>query len=78
MNVFSTRHVAKMLGLGSSTLARYIELGKLPAPDSVNLDGFRVHLWTQGDIERARKLLPLIKNGRRTRHEKQKRQPKKK
>jgi len=30
-----------------------------------------LHLWTEKDIERARKLLPKIANGRKTRHQKQ-------
>jgi len=31
-----------------------------------------LHLWTEADIERVRKLLPKIKNGRKTRYQKQK------
>jgi hypothetical protein len=29
-----------------------------------------VHLWTERDIERVRKLLPKIKNGRKLRYKK--------
>jgi hypothetical protein len=30
--------------------------------------GITVHIWTRGDIERVRKLLPKIKNGRKLRY----------
>ena len=29
-----------------------------------------MHLWSEADIERVRKLLPKIKNGRKTRYQK--------
>ena len=74
MTRYSTRQAAKKLGLGSSTLARYIEQGKLPAPQIVKLEGFQVHSWSDEDIEKARKLLPKIANGRKTRWQRQRAQ----
>lgn len=71
MEMFSTRQTARMLGVGSSTLARYIAAGKIPAPKIVHVGGKALHLWTEREIERVRKLLPKIQNGRRTRHLKQ-------
>jgi hypothetical protein len=71
MENFSTRQAAKMLGIGSSTLAGYIAGGKIPAPKAVQVDCKMVHLWTSREIERVRKLLPNIEDGRRTRHQKQ-------
>jgi predicted DNA-binding transcriptional regulator AlpA len=76
---FSTRQAAKKLGIGHTTLAHYLEVGKIPAPESVILGERPTHLWTEEDIERARELLPKIANGRKTRYqklrEKQKPQP---
>ncbi|HEY6348946.1 MAG TPA: hypothetical protein VI636_06005 [Candidatus Angelobacter sp.] len=43
---------------------------KIPTPKLVTYGRFRVHAWTEADIERVRKLLPKIKNGRKTRYEK--------
>jgi predicted DNA-binding transcriptional regulator AlpA len=71
MEGFSTRQAAKMLGIASSTLARYIAAAKIPAPKAVRIGGMTVHLWTSREIERVRKLLPRIEDGRTTRHQKQ-------
>ncbi len=81
MNRYSTRQAAKMLGIAHTTLAHYIEIGKVPAPESV-IPGIRpTHVWAEEEIENLRKLLPKIANGRKTRYqklrEKQKAQPKK-
>jgi len=70
MNGFSTRQAAKKLGLGSTTLAHYIELGKVPTPKVVRLGNFQVHVWTEAEIEHVRQLLPKIANGRKTRYSK--------
>jgi excisionase family DNA binding protein len=78
METFSTRQAAKMLGIGSSTLARYIAAGKIPAPKAVQIGGMSIHLWTEREIERVRKLLPKIEDGRTTRHQKQARKSTKK
>lgn len=66
-----------MLDIGSSTLARYIAAGKIPAPKAVRVGGMTVHLWTNREIERVRKLLPNIEDRRTTRHQKQVRKSKK-
>jgi hypothetical protein len=65
---FSTRDVAKQLGLDVSTLSRYITAKKVPAPKTLTTSGITVHIWTRRDIERVRKLLPKIKNGRKLRY----------
>jgi len=68
--MFSTREVAKKLGLQTRTLSRYIQAGKLPSPRIAKAGGMTLHLWTEEDIERVRKLLPKIANGRKTRYQK--------
>ena len=70
MRGFSTREAAKKLGLNASTLVRYIAAKKIPAPKMVEFGGLRVHSWSEGDIERVRRLLPKLKNGRKLRYKK--------
>ena len=60
-----------MLGIDATTLSRYIAAKKVPTPKSVTSGGTTLHVWTGDDIERVRKLLPKIKNGRKTRYSKQ-------
>jgi predicted DNA-binding transcriptional regulator AlpA len=72
MLTFSTRQAAKRLGLDATTLSRYIAAKKVPAPKTVQLGGIRVHAWSERDIERVRKLLPKIKNGRYKKHPRKK------
>lgn len=76
----TSNQVAKKLGLPVTTLSTYISAGKIPRPKSVTSGRMTIYLWTEEDIERVRKLLPKIKNGRKTRYQKQKKQkqPKKK
>jgi excisionase family DNA binding protein len=69
--MISTRQAAKRLGLGAKTLSRYIASKKIPAPKTVRLGGLRVHVWTEREIERVRKILPKIANGRKTRYQKE-------
>ncbi|HET8890073.1 MAG TPA: hypothetical protein VFQ41_14320 [Candidatus Angelobacter sp.] len=81
MKIISTRQAAKRLGIHPDTLSHYIAVGKLPAPTILDVGTTKLHAWTEEEIERARKLLPKIANGRKTRYsklrEKQKAQPKK-
>jgi predicted DNA-binding transcriptional regulator AlpA len=70
MKIISTRQAAKMLGLHTATLARYVAMGKLPAPQMLEVSGVTVHAWTDAEIENARQLLPKIANGRKTRYSK--------
>ena len=67
---FSTRQAAKKLGLGHTTLVRYVEAGKVPAPESIIPGERPTHLWTEAEIEHVRQLLPKIANGRKTRYKK--------
>ena len=70
MATFSSRQAAKELGLHFTTLSTYIIAKKIPAPKTIEIGGRHVHLWTERDIERVRKLLPKIKNGRKLRFKK--------
>ena len=77
MMTFSTRQVAKKLGIGAITLSRYIAAGKVPAPKSASSGGMTIHFWTEQEIEHVRQLLPKIANGRKTRYQKQGKKPRK-
>jgi predicted transcriptional regulator len=70
MNTFSTRQVAQQLGITHAALSKYISAKKIPAPRSVTSGGMTIHLWTEEEVERVRKLLPKIANGRKTRYKK--------
>ncbi len=60
------------------SLSRYLKAKKIPAPAMATGGGMTVHLWTEEEIERARKLLPKIANGRKTRWQRQREKQKKK
>ncbi len=70
MSKLSTHQVAKQLGIGSATLNRYVLAGKVPAPSETMAGGYRMRLWSEGDIERLKEALPKIANGRKTRYQK--------
>ena len=76
---YSTRDAAKKLGISHETLAHYVAVGKVPAPEIIAVSGRPIHMWTDAEIEHVRQLLPKIANGRKTRYsklrEKQKKQP---
>ena len=67
----STREAAKKLGISFTSMNRYIADKKIPLPPVVQVGGVNVRLWSEADIERVREILPKIANGRKTRHEKQ-------
>ena len=68
----STNAAARKLGISPASLSRYISSGKLPPPSVVEVGTASLHLWTEAEIERARKLLPTIADGRKTRYQKKK------
>ncbi len=54
--MLTTRQVAKQLGIDTRTLNRYIRVKKVPAPETIQFGGFRVHSWSKEDVEQVRKL----------------------
>jgi len=74
MAQYSTRQAAKKLGIGMTTLTRYIETGKITAPKARAIGRYEIRAWSEEDIERVRALLPKIANGRKTRYSKLKKQ----
>jgi DNA-binding transcriptional MerR regulator len=77
MNEYSTRQAAEKLGLSLITLQRYIANRKIPVPPVTRAGGGKLRIWTEQDIERVRRVLPSLKNGRKTRYQKQRKRTKK-
>ncbi len=67
MKTYSTREAAKMLGVSLMTLHRHVAAKKIAVPPVQNIGGTRFRSWTARDVERVRKQLLKIKNGRRRR-----------
>jgi hypothetical protein len=74
MKQYSTAQAARELGLSLITLNRYIAAKKIPVPPVTEVGPVRVRLWSDSDIQQVRALLPKIKNGRKTRYSKPKKQ----
>jgi predicted transcriptional regulator len=68
MKIYSSAQAAKALGLTPAAITQYIKTGKIPTPKM--MEGAHRYLWSEQDIERVRKLLSKIANGRKTRYQK--------
>jgi hypothetical protein len=62
---FSTRQAAEKLGRKLITLQRHIAAGTIEAPPIVTVGGIKLRLWSDRDIEKARKVFRGIKPGRK-------------
>jgi len=76
MTTYSLLEAARRLKIPASTLSTYLSAKKIPAPKTITSGRMTIHLWTEEDIERVRQLLPKIKNGRKTRYQKNRKQAK--
>ena len=65
LNGLSTGQVAKLLGVTSRTIFRWLESGLLPTPKRIKMPGHSWYIWSSRDIGRARKLKMTVKRGRR-------------
>ena len=70
MRTYSTREAARKRALDRITLQRYIAKKVIAAPALRKLGGGRFREWSSRDIEKVRKQLPKIKNGRRKKRKK--------
>ena len=61
----STREAAKKLGVTLLTLQRHVLAKSVKAPPLQKIGGVTVRLWTNRDIEKARKVLASTKPGRK-------------
>jgi predicted DNA-binding transcriptional regulator AlpA len=81
MSFLSMRQAAKELGLSIAALSSYVAKRKVPAPKPQQVGGRLIYAWTEKDVEKVRKILPKIANGRKTRYQRErakKKAPKKK
>ena len=62
---YPTREAAKKLGRTLITLQRYIAAGTTDPPPLVVVGGPSMRLWSERDIEKARRVLSGIKPGRK-------------
>jgi len=62
---FSTREAARQLGVTILTLQRHVSAKTLHAPPIVRVGGVKVRLWSERDIEKARKVLAATRPGRK-------------
>jgi hypothetical protein len=65
MKRFSTVQAAQKLGIHQPSLQRLIRQDAIPFPEMQTVGGIRVRLWTEQDIERARKAIKGRKRGRK-------------
>lgn len=65
MQTYSTREVAAKLGIDRVTLQRYIAQNLISVPPVKSLGGGQFREWTDRDVEKLRKQLPKVKNGRK-------------
>jgi hypothetical protein len=52
---YTTKQVAKKIGVGYQTLLRWLYAKDVPEPERIVLGGASVRLWTEGDLKKARK-----------------------
>jgi predicted DNA-binding transcriptional regulator AlpA len=55
MSTYSTKQVAKAVGINRVTLQRWLLSGKLPEPERLKAGGVDVRVWNDQDVERARR-----------------------
>lgn len=67
MKTYSTREAAKMLGISLMTLHRHVIAKRISVPPVQRVGGTRFRAWKQSDVERVRKQMLKIKDGRRRR-----------
>jgi hypothetical protein len=61
----STRDAAKKLGVTILTLQRHVSAKTVEVPPLQKIGGVKVRLWSERDIEKARKVLASTKPGRK-------------
>ncbi len=62
---FSTREAAEKLGVTILTLQRHVSAKTVDAPPLQKVGGVKVRLWSNRDVEKARKILAGIRPGRK-------------
>jgi excisionase family DNA binding protein len=55
MAAYSTAQVAEVLGIGTDTLHRWLKEKKVAAPKLSFVGGVKVRLWSNADLDAAKK-----------------------
>jgi len=55
MKTYSTVQVAKALEIGTDTLHRWMREKKVPTPPIRSIGGVTVRLWSEDDLDKAKK-----------------------
>lgn len=55
MKKFSTKEIAKKVGISRVTLQRWLLSGKLSEPERMKVAGVDVRIWAESDLERVRR-----------------------
>jgi MerR HTH family regulatory protein len=55
MAAYSTAQVAKILRIGTDTLHRWLKEKKVAAPELSFVGGVKVRLWSEADLDAAKK-----------------------
>ena len=62
---YSTREAAEKVGVTFLTFQRHVFRKTFPVPPLQKVGGVSVRLWSDRDIEKARKALAKVKKGRK-------------
>jgi predicted DNA-binding transcriptional regulator AlpA len=54
MKAYSTLEVARLVGVTSATLHRWIRQKRVPAPPLETLGGMRIRMWGRADVEKVK------------------------
>jgi excisionase family DNA binding protein len=54
MKTFSTLEVARLVGVTSATLHRWIREKRVPAPPLETLGKMRIRIWSRTDVEKVK------------------------
>jgi hypothetical protein len=65
MKTYSTRGAADKLGIALVTLQGHVKKRTFAPPKITKVGGVNVRLWTEDDIQRARRALSKIRPGRK-------------
>jgi hypothetical protein len=62
---YSTREAAKKIGRNLPSIQRLIKAGVIDAPPVIEVGASKMRLWSDRDVEKARKVLASVKPGRK-------------
>lgn len=63
INGYSTAQVASLIGVSKSTILNWLREELVPEPERSNVAGIDWRVWSDADVERARKLKGTLKSG---------------